>query len=397
MPVWLVRGEMRGGAPLSERLEAPSRAGALAELERRGIAPHGIVAETTGRLRRPARPPSRAERMALYGELGALLAAHVPVVDALRSLVSGAASARLRLAAGRLEDAVREGRDLSQGLADIGAPAAETSAVGAGETAGDPGRALTRLADTLARRERVARALSGALIYPAVLLAVTVVSLGVILLGVVPSLAPLIAGPGREPDLAARLLLGASAGLAGHWDLLLGTALAAAAGVPAALRSAALRRLAERVVLSLPQIGPALREAETAAALRSAGDLIGTGAPVPDAVELAAAASRLSGIRADMTGVAADLRRGIALDGALARCRSLAPGTAGLVAIGLRTGRLAPMLDTAAERLERAAETRIARLLAVLPAALTLLLGTLVGGLSAVVLSAILGANDAAF
>jgi general secretion pathway protein F len=68
-----------------------------------------------------------------------------------------------------------------------------------------------------------------------------------------------------------------------------------------------------------------------------------------------------------------------------------------LVRVGEETGRLADLLEEAADTLDREAQNTIDRLLSVLVPIITIVMGAIVAGLIASVLVGILSLNDLAF
>src|SRR5260370_16299224 len=83
--------------------------------------------------------------------------------------------------------------------------------VAAGEGRGDMGAALDRLADVLERSRATTRALLDALIYPASVFVVALVSMSFLLGFVVPRFEVLLTSFQREPPVAIRILLMLSA------------------------------------------------------------------------------------------------------------------------------------------------------------------------------------------
>src|SRR5438270_134266 len=81
----------------------------------------------------------------------------------------------------------------------------------AGESRGELGAALDRLAEVLEKGHAASRALIGALIYPASVFVVACLSVSFLLAFVVPRFEGLLTSFRHEPPLTMRLLLGASA------------------------------------------------------------------------------------------------------------------------------------------------------------------------------------------
>ncbi|MGF1502620.1 MAG: type II secretion system F family protein [Paracoccaceae bacterium] len=394
MAVWRATGFTATGQPVRRMIEARDRDEAVRRLAGLGIAVHRLAEDRQG----TAAPALKADdRARLYGELGALLEARIPLVDALGTVEATANGPRLSNAAKRLREAVASGARFSAAIGAAGAGEAERGAIAANEARGALGAGLVRLGQNLTRRAALRGALIGALVYPAILLAVTLLSLAVILLGVVPNLAPLFRSAGDAAPASAQALLAASEFLTLHGETLAaGVAVLAIAGA-LALRLPPVRRTAERVFVATPLLGPLVQSDDAAGLLRLLASLVAADTPVPDAFSLAARAAQLARLQGALGRIAEALRTGAELPAAVAAEPAVAPGVSALVAVGARTGRLAEMLDAAAEALERQTEARIARLMALLPPVMTVLLGAIVGGFSAIVMSAILSANDFAF
>lgn len=395
MAFWRVHAFGPDGAEGVEMVEAVSRDQALSFAARQG---KSVFRIELGAATAPATPLLRpADMAALIGEIAALSRAQVPLPEALASIAGHSSRKPVREAAGLLKTAVERGDMLSVAMTDqIGAPMEISGALAAGEAQGDVASALMRLEAGLGRRLATASAIRGALIYPAILLLVTLISLAIILFGVTPNLAPLFARAGDAAPASAKALLAMSAFAQSYGEgLLAALGVAALAGIRLQ-RLAPVRAAAQRAMLRSPLVGPLLRASETAVGLRAAAGVIEGGAPAPDALDLAATSVRTAEIAAAFRAISDDLREGRELATAFADRPALAPGAAGIVAIGARTGDLPRMMIAAAERQEREVDEGAKRIVAILPPAMTLALGLLVGGFSIAVLSAILSVNDLA-
>ncbi len=387
--VSLIAGDGRTEVAL---IDAPGRDEALAlAAAKPGVTPFDA---TEGRVRKKA-ALKRRDLGLLIDDLSALTMAHVPLPEALATIEKSARRRSLCRAAGLLDAEIRGGVSLSEAFEGaLGAPAEVTASIAAGEQSGDLSGALCRLATAHQRRETVRRALTGALIYPAILLVVTILSLGVILLGVVPGLAPLIAGAGGTAPTSARLLVTLSEGLGDHGPLVGVVVLLVFLG---AFRLAhAAPRQAQLLLMQLPVMGRVLRAAETANAFRSVAGLVASRTPLPDALSIAARAAQTLPVKDALSAVADDVREGREFAAAYQLESVLDQSVGGMLEIGTRTGRLSEMMLAGAVALERDVDLATQRIIAVLPPIMTLVLGGLVGGVSAIILSAIVSVNDIA-
>jgi general secretion pathway protein F len=89
-------------------------------------------------------------------------------------------------------------------------PASYRSLVDAGERSGALAVALDRLADSLARAHALREKIRSALIYPAVLLVLTAISVGIVLTVIVPQFRPMLTDAHVHLTLATRTLLALS-------------------------------------------------------------------------------------------------------------------------------------------------------------------------------------------
>jgi general secretion pathway protein F len=124
--------------------------------------------------------------------------------------------------------------------------------------------------------------------------------------------------------------------------------------------------------------------------------LVEGGMPLNRALELAQQAMSNRFLRQSLDTVIQQIRQGRTLRSALEQVGMFPRLAVEFVAVGEETGRLAPMLQEAADMFERDVQTRIERLSALLLPAITILLGLVVAAIMTGVVSGIFAANDLA-
>jgi len=395
MQQWHLKSLVADGSVRLDTIEATSRDEAIALAAARDLIPfEASPKKVSTRGKKVIRP---SDRTALIRDMAAMVAASVPLQETLETIAKSGTKPSIRNAARLLDQALRNGASLSEAMRQqLDVPIETSVAIAAGERAGDLGGTLQRISQSLHRREKIGKALTGALIYPTILMVVTVVSLGVLLVGVIPGLAPLIKGASDAAPESALLLIALS-------DLLIGFGAEIATGAVLVLligvwlgQSSKVRQEFRDYGLLIPIIGRLARAAGTANALRTMAVLLNGGTALPDAIELAARATPIKSMSAALLTIAKQVREGTDLAAAFAASRAIETSVAGLVALGLRNGRLADMLDSAALVLERDVDSGAKRIVALLPPVMTLMLGCIVGGISMVILNGILSINDVA-
>ncbi|MBB5014712.1 type II secretion system inner membrane protein GspF [Rehaibacterium terrae] len=358
-------------------LQADTARAARAALRERGLTPLAVD-EVEGAAAERARLAMSA-RVLFTRQLATLVRAGLPLDEALAAVAEGA-EGRTRAVALSLRARVMEGASLAQALGEFPGSfdALYRATVAAGERSGRLDTVLLRLAAHLESRDALRRKLIGALTYPALLLAVSLLVVTGLLLYVVPEVTGVFARSGQALPWATRLLLLLSDGLRAHavWLLPLSIALGAALAVLWRRPAFAARR--DALWLRLPGIGRLLAALETARFARTLALLGGSAVPLLDALTLAAATVRNRVLRAALDGVAARVREGAPLSRALAQSGHFPPLALRLIASGERAGRLDAMLDEAADQLERELDTVLGVAMAALGPAVILFVGGLV-------------------
>jgi general secretion pathway protein F len=382
MPAFEYQALDAGGRRLKGVVEADSARGARAALRERGLTPLAVDAAAPGRrgnalFQRGLRP---AQLALLTRELATLLAAGLPIEEALGALAEQADDARQRTILASLRTRVREGTTLAAALAEQpdNFPEFFRASVAAAEQSGRIDAVLARLADYAESREALRRRVWMALLYPLLLTAVALLVVTGLLLYVVPQVIEVFDSMGRDLPWLTRGLIALSEGLPvfGPWLVL--AVVLAVVGVRAALRDPARRSRLQRGLLRLPVIGRLRLALDTSRFTRTLGLLAGSGVPMLDALRLSTRTVGLLPLRQALERVGARVREGSGLAVSLAESRLFPPVTVRLIANGERAGRLPAMLDQAASHEATLLENRLTTFVAILGPAMILLVGVLV-------------------
>jgi general secretion pathway protein F len=145
-----------------------------------------------------------------------------------------------------------------------------------------------------------------------------------------------------------------------------------------ALRRPVSRAWLHGMLLRMPVTGRLARSLDTARFASTLAILVGSGAPLLRAVDAAGDVVQLVPLRRAAAASGALVREGVSLSRALKEQQAFPPVLIHLVANGEQSGRLAAMLERAAEELERDAERRLAWMTALLQPALIVVMGAIV-------------------
>ena len=332
-------------------------------------------------------------------EFASLVNSGVAIDDALRIVAGpGSSTAIIKLSGGILNEMIG-GSQLSEVLArraDVFSSDYQ-AIVKAGETSGAIGPALQQLADLLSRRLEVRRKIVAALVYPLILLGMSMLAIGVIIVFLLPSIAPVFA----DANLPLPGILAALVALQDNWMHVVFTAVGTLALVVLVLRT--IRRntsalfLVDRFKAALPFAGYMIRLREAGRFTRTLGALLTAGVPLLVSLKSALQLVGNSYLAGQYVAAIDLIPEGTALHAAFEPRDLISAPALRLVAIGEETGQLGSMLLRAAGLLENEHFRRIERLLGLLTPLLTLVIGGAVGGLIMTVMSAVLSINDLAF
>ncbi len=336
---------------------------------------------------------------AFTSELASLVNSGLTLDAAFRIIAGpGAAPKTIRLANGLLKD-VLGGLQLSEAMAQRPEifPADYRAILAAGEAGGAAGQVLTQIAELLARRLEIRSKVSTALIYPAVLLLMSMVSVLVIAFVLIPSISPIFSDAG----LPLPGILNTLVSVQENWPtLLLGLGLGVLTGAMLWRRARQNPRVVlalDRFTCAIPVLGRLVETREAGRFARALGTLLGARVPLMTAMQTARAlvTNRHLNLRYELA--INRIPEGTALHHAFADTGLLPAASLRMIAVGEESGRLGAMLIQIAGVIETDLQRHIERMVGMLTPLLTLVVGSSIGALIMHVMGAVLSINDLAF
>ncbi|EZI27041.1 type II secretion system F family protein [Pseudomonas extremaustralis] len=332
--------------------------------------------------RRQLRWPGRRARFALglfIQELVVLLDAGLVLVEAVETLRDKAAPGINRQVMSDLLASMYQGNSLSKALQlkpEV-FPSLLIATVASSEHSGQLSVALRRYHHFEAHLEAVKKRVSGALMYPMVVLSVGALILVFLLFFVIPRFAAVFDAVADLPA-TARLMVWWGDLVQTQGNLLLTGLVLAVGGLVLLLRSAAFKQRAARLLWKIPSLGAQRTLFVLARFYRTAGMLLMGGMPVVTAVALSGAllpAERQADLRHAMT----DIQAGQPLSTSLARHQLTTAVAERLLRVGEQSGELAAMCERIAQFHDEALERAIELFSKVFEPLLMLVVGGLIG------------------
>lgn len=358
MPRYAYRARDESRQPLEGTIEAESEAAAISRLGTEGLFPISVVEVGVGAAS-PRRMVSRrlSARALAYTtrQLGDLLGGGLPLLNALTLLTKQTEQPQLARIIESLAGAVRDGRSLSEALADHPRvfPPLYRSLVRAGETGGGLEQALNRLAELGEHEAELKSRLLSASAYPLFVLSVAMLMSVFLLMYVIPKLSLVFLETGQLLPLPTRFLLGVSQLVLHWWGLLVLGLVFLVWGIRRWYASPKGKALIDRQLIAVPAVGTFVRKLETARLARNLGTLVGQGVPMLQALDVVADDVSNATLRLAVQEIRTAVRDGSSLAGAVSATRRFPVFVANMVAVGEESGTVDAALLKVASAYER--------------------------------------------
>ncbi len=267
----------------------------------------------------------------------------------------------------------------------------------AGETGGNLADVLKRLSVYLESSQDLKNTVTTAMIYPAILLVMSLASLLVMLTFVVPQFSEMFASAGKDLPLPTQIVVAAADFLQQWWWLLLLLLAAVVVYFRQQLAEAETAMIWHRRLLQAPLIGNIILNKEIAALCRTLGTLLGNGVSLLKALAIARETVSNLAIAEGLQQSLEQLKQGESLSASLSSLGFFPKLAVQMIRMGEETGRLEEMLLRVADIYDKQLRTAIQRMLALLEPALIITLGLMIAGIIVSILLAILSVNDLVF
>jgi type IV pilus assembly protein PilC len=314
--------------------------------------------------------------------LATLLKAGMPLVQSLDILRARVANPTFKGVLDSVHDKVKAGSALSDAFAGHGTmfPAVYSASLVAGERSGDLESVIRRYVAYDKVLSAVRRKTLSAMIYPAILIGMMLVLVGIIVLRVVPAFTTFYHNFGRELPLSTRIIVGISNFFVGNFWLILVALVLGTIALVSWTRRVGQRARLDRILLGLPWIGPAARKFATSQAARTLSTLLGGGIPLVQALDIAGRAMSNRFLASEVNIVRQRVQEGAGFASSLA-ARGVFPDVAvKMVEVGESTGALQEMLNSLAEFYDEEIDTEVGRFITIIEPLLLIVMGIIIAG-----------------
>ncbi|MCL4219964.1 MAG: type II secretion system F family protein [Phycisphaerales bacterium] len=375
----------RAGRTVSGSVEAGSLEEARAKLRQNGMY---VTELTTGAIAVASRGrgglPSlkRLKGMSLLArQLSLLISTGTPLVEALGAIERQMRDPRWKAALADIRSRVEDGAPLSEAFAahpTLFNPVA-CSLVRAGESSGGLEKMLDRMARLARQQEKVTSAILGSMLYPAVLMVVSVCVLVLMLTFVLPRFTTMFEALDAPLPATTEALLLIGQTMRGYWWAFPPVLIGGGFGAYQLFRSPRGRVWLEHLMLDAPLVGKIVKSLLVARIVRLLGVLLEARVPLLEALQLTEQSVSSSRYALLLSNAGEDVSRGEPLSKVFATEPAIPPAIVESVANGERTGRLGPVLSSLAEFMDEDNETLVKSISSIIEPVILVGLGVVVG------------------
>ena len=316
-------------------------------------------------------------------QMAAMLAAGMPIVAALETLEEQTVNPNFKLVVGELKRSIEAGSSFSESLQQM--PdifnSLYVNMVRAGEQSGQFAETMRRIGDLLDATARLRRKVKSAMTYPVVVLSMALIIATGMIIFIVPVFANMFKDFGGKLPGPTQVLVDLSNGIK-HYAVIIVPAIML--GIWLFKRWKKTRAGAwalDQFALKAPVVGVLVQKVAVARFSRTLSQLVQSGVPILNALEIVAKAADNLVIEAAIMDARRVVEHGDTLSAGLSGKDCIPTLVVRMLAAGEKTGKVDEMLGSVADTYDDEVEAMLASLTSLLEPLLMVFLGVVIGGI----------------
>ncbi len=341
------------GNPSKGVIEADSARHARQLLREQGLMPTAVT--LVKKKQSSSKRQFKAQDLALFTrQLATLLGAAIPLDEALQGVAEQSQKSSTRELIIGIRSKVLEGYGLADALSDYPAhfPELYRSTVSAGEQTGRLDNVLEKLADYTEHQQAIRQKIQQAMIYPCLMLCISVTIIGFLLAFVVPKIVGVFADSGQTLPAATQILILLSQGIK-HFGLYLALFIALLIiAFKKALNNLDFKTRIHQILLHIPGIKHIVVTTNVARYSHTFAILFSAGVSVLDTMRVSSSLINHVMMQKKFEQATLRVKEGMPISQALAETTFFTPMATHLIASGEKSGQIAPLMERAATYLD---------------------------------------------
>lgn len=378
----------KDGNDVQGSLEATDHTAALSTLAKQGLHPlvvKAVSSTSAGKGKGGFGKKVKTNDMVIFvRQLSTMISAGVPLARGLNTLQESPSNPYFREVLGKITKDIENGTDLGTAFAKFPRVFDDVfvNMVRAGEEGGILDDILKRLALQVEQSATIKKKVKGAMMYPIVILSVTVLAFFGIMFVLMPKIATILTdlgGPDAKLPVYTQLLLDLSSFCKNYFVLIFLVMGLTIFGVGRYIRTPAGKYAFHSLLLKIPVVKTLITKVAIARFSRTFASLMSAGVGVLDALAVTGGAIGNKVIEAELARAAEEVRNGRQLSEILGESPHFPRIVSQMLAVGEETGKTDVVLLKVADFYEEEVSTAIDGLASIIEPVMIILLGAGVG------------------
>jgi type IV pilus assembly protein PilC len=386
MPVYLWKGKNSYGEKRKGEVEAPDQAGALAQVKRLRITDITVKEKPKDIFENISifKPKVTGKDIVVFTrQLSTMINAGLPLVQGIEILSKQQDNPTFKKTLAEIQQDVEAGSTLADSMRKHTKIFDNlfTNMIEAGETGGILDTILSRLAVFMEKSMALRKKIKGAMTYPTVCLAISILILIVILVFVVPVFKSMFEGFGHSLPLPTQIVVNLSYFFKTYWFYIVIALILISMGIKKFYNTEKGRKLIDRGLLRAPVFGILLRKVAVAKFTRTLSTMLSAGVPILEALQVVAKTSGNKVIEEAVFRVGDSIAEGRPIAEPLEESGVFPNMVVQMINVGESVGALDAMLEKIADFYDEEVDQAVENLTAMIEPFMMVFLGGMIGGI----------------
>src|SRR3990170_1663872 len=387
MPVFEYKGLSVEGKDARGFIDADNLQSAKLKLRRSGIFPVEVSEETRKKadgepsaVRGLLRRVKKQESAVFTRQLATLLAAGLPLMEALSAAIDHVDDPLLKKTITRIREDVREGKSLADAMKIYPRvfSGLYTNMIQAGEASGALDVVLARLADFQEGQVRLRNKIWATMTYPVMMLFIGTAVLGFLFSYVIPQVTKVFEDIGQALPLPTIILIAMSNFFRSYWWLLAGGIFIVIFSLVKYVKTPKGRNVYDSVILRAPLFGKLVRLIAISRFTMTLSTLLASGIPLINSMDIVKAVVNNTVLSKIIEDAKDRVREGEPLSEPLRRSGAFPSMVIQMITAGEKSGELEAMLAKVSDAYDNEVDTTVSGLTALLEPIMVLFMGVVV-------------------
>jgi len=385
MPKFAWEARTKTGASQKGVMDAANEAAVESQLKKFGFTGISIKEQKAGGLfgKGGGGKVDTKDLVVFTRQFATMIDSGLPLVQCLDILASQQQNKYFKTALYNIKESVESGSTFADALAKHPKIFDQlyVNLIAAGEVGGILDTILNRLAAYIEKAMKLKKQVKGAMVYPATIISIAVIVIGVILVFVIPTFAKMFADFGGTLPTPTLIVIGISNFLQKYILVIIGVLYGIKFAIGKYYATPVGRKTMDRFFLKLPVVGVLIRKVAVAKFTRTLGTMISSGVPIMDGLEIVAKTAGNKIIEEAIYKVRQAISEGKTMAEPLSESGVFPPMVVQMISVGEATGAMDAMLNKIADFYDDEVDDAVGNLTAMMEPLLMVFLGTTVGGL----------------